>query len=67
MAKICFAPTFRANNMFACWVLSIIYTVIIAMLAIPALFSAEIRCYIRQLLFRIKYCWRGNSDPNITI
>ncbi len=58
----CYAPIFQRNNWLACLILTIVYTVVIAALAIFALFSRKIRCYIKGLVYRIKHCRKGNSD-----
>lgn len=65
--KPCYAPTFDPVGCVGCLVLTIVYTVVIAALAIVALFSKEVRCYIKQLGFRIRNCAAGNQDNCIRL
>lgn len=63
----CYATTFKGNSICACILLILIYTPIIALLAIPALFSSEIRCYIKTLIYQMNNCTKGNNDPCIDL
>ena len=60
--KPCYAPTFEPAGCLACFVLMIVYALIIIVLALAALFSRNVRCYIKQLAFRVRQCGRGNKD-----
>lgn len=63
----CFAPVFQPSSFIACIFLAIIYSAIILILIIPAIFSARYRCLVNQYRFRIRNCGRGNSDPNVPL
>lgn len=62
----CKAPVFKKNNVLVCAILTVVYTILIALLAfffwIPGVY-----CLIKQYNFRIKNCMKGNSDPNINL
>ena len=66
MTEKCYAPIFTGTrSIFACFYLMIIYTIIIMVLMLSLIWlTAEGRCLIKQYLFRIKHCKRGNNDPN---
>ena len=59
----CAAPVFAPAGWLVCIGRLIVYGALIVALAIPALFSAEIRCTVKQLYFRIRHCGEGNRDP----
>ena len=67
----CYAPVFRKNNCFACVFLALIYLFVIAYLLIVTLglilITNKGQCIIKGLLFRIKNCCKGNTDPNLVI
>ena len=63
----CAAPRFGPAGWLVCIGRLIAYGALIIALAIPALFSAEIRCTVKQLYFRIRHCSEGNSDPCRTL
>ena len=64
----CYAPTFKpARNVCACFVLSIVATMLTILLGILALFSAKIRCYLKGWWFRVRNCAKGNSDSRIVL
>jgi len=63
----CVAPTFAPAGWLTCLGRLLVFGALIIALAIPALFSAEIRCTIKQLLFRIRHCSEGNTDPCRTL
>ena len=71
MAKECFAPVFEGNNIFACLLLVIVYTLAILGILIGTLFLCLLfpscRCTIKQYQFRIANCVKGNSQPNIPL
>lgn len=71
MAYTCYAPVFRANNFFACVILQLIYTMVIILLIIGTFFLILLfesgRCTIRKYRFRMKYCTKGNDNPNLEI
>jgi hypothetical protein len=63
----CVAPTFRATqSSLACLLLAIVYSIVIAVLAIFA-WIPSINCRIRQVAFRIAHCRDGNADPCRTV
>lgn len=64
---VCKAPVFKPSGFWSCFILLIILSLVIAMLAFVALFSEAARCLIRQYLFRIKYCRLGNSADFIDL
>lgn len=66
MAEKCYAPVFSGTrNFFACFYLSIIYTIVILLLVLSLVWlTAEGRCLINQYRFRIQHCRDGNADPN---
>jgi hypothetical protein len=68
----CYAPVFPPSNCWACFWLTLIYTLVIIELGIILIIAIiagpeavrKIACLIKQFLFRIKYCKKGNDDPN---
>lgn len=60
----CLAPVFKGANVLSCFIMAIIYLVVIVVLI---LFSwvPGVLCTIKGLLFRIRHCRRGNSNPCI--
>jgi hypothetical protein len=71
----CYAPVFGASSFWACIFLSIIYVLILVFLLIMLVLAVfggqsairEIACIIRQYVYRIRNCTKGNSDPNVVI
>jgi hypothetical protein len=63
----CVAPIFAPAGWLVCLGRLLVFGALIIALAIPALFSAEIRCTISQLQFRIRHCSEGNRDPCRTL
>jgi hypothetical protein len=62
----CLAPTFPPSNWLTCLGRLIVYGSIIIALAIFA-WIPSVRCTIKQLLFRIRHCGTGNTDPCRTL
>ena len=63
----CVAPRFAPAGFLVCLGRMLVFGALIIALAIPALFSAEVRCTMRKLLFRIRHCGEGNRDPCRTL
>jgi len=70
MNKPCLAPIIGGSSIFVCSFKSLIYLILMVFLVIVFILtfgSSKVLCKIRQLLFRIKHCRSGNSDPNIDL
>jgi hypothetical protein len=73
--KICYAPVFKPSNVWTCFIMTIILTLVIAelvVLLILAIFGGpdaiqKVLCMIKQTAFRMSHCLKGNSDPNIAL
>lgn len=63
----CYAPTFRKHPCITCFFFLIIYSIVIAVLIIPALFSDKVKCKLRGFIFRIRNCCKGNADKCIPL
>jgi len=74
----CHAPVFEGQNWFVCLLmaLSLPFIALAFMLAliigaIIGIFLPEfleiLLCNYKKILFRIKHCQKGNSDPNIIL
>ncbi len=66
----CYAPVFEPSNPFVCLLRAIIYALVLLALFVVLIFSLGspgILCAIQQILFRIKHCGEGNSDPGIDL
>lgn len=62
----CYAPVFKGSSCPVCFLMTIIYILVVVVLAIFA-WIPGIRCLIKKLLFRITHCRRGNSDPCVEL
>ena len=75
MSKTCYAPVFTPNSGWACWWLILIYTLVIVYLAIMLVIAllggpkavSHIACLIKQYVYRIANCMRGNDNPTLEI
>jgi len=71
----CYAPVFGPNNIWACLVLTIIYVLVIVVLTVLLIIAAlggpeavrKISCLIKQYVYMIQHCTKGNSNPSIVI
>jgi hypothetical protein len=67
----CYAPVFKGHHPIICAILRTFYLAAITALIVGTLglifLSAKGRCLIRQYLFRISFCVKGNGDPNLPI
>ncbi|MHA2253179.1 MAG: hypothetical protein ACXAD7_22650 [Candidatus Kariarchaeaceae archaeon] len=71
----CYAPVFKPNHWWACIWLTIIYTMVIVLLTIMLIIAVlagpeamrKIACQIKQYVYMIRNCRRGNSDTNLVI
>ncbi len=66
MARECKAPVFKGNSVCACLILTITYILVIAVLLI-FIWIPSVLCLIKQYVFRIKHCRKGNSNPDILL
>lgn len=64
--KGCYAPVFEARSFPECFFLIFVYLVIVGSLA-PFFWYPKVLCLIKQYVYRIRNCTRGNSDPNIKL
>lgn len=66
IGRACYAPMFRKYSMTEAVILSIICYLLIPPLL---LFSwiPSVSCLIKQAQFFIRYCMRGNDNPNIPL
>lgn len=62
----CRAPVFAASSPLVCLVRAIVYLLLIVVLLL-LIWIPGVRCLIKQLLFRVRHCGRGNSDPCIQL
>lgn len=73
MADPCKAPVFEGGSrnpiggFLMCALLAAISALILPFLLLAALFSSKARCQLKQWLFRLRNCFRGNADPNIEL
>lgn len=68
----CYAPVFQGTrNAWVCFLLTIIYTMVVLLLIIGTLglilLFPQGRCVIKGYSFRMRHCMEGNSDPAIPI
>ncbi len=61
----CYAPVFQPNNFLVCFFLLILFSLLVVILFIPAIFSTRIRCLVSGFIFRISRCTKGSSDACI--
>ena len=64
--KGCFAPVFTKSSIIACIFLAIIYATVIVLL-ILFIWIPGVLCLIKQYIYRIQNCTRGNSNPDIPL
>lgn len=62
----CYAPVFRGANWLICLLRAIAYVVLLAVLLLFA-WIPSIWCLIKQILFRVKHCGKGNTDPCVEL
>jgi hypothetical protein len=62
----CYAPTFSGSSSLTCFFRTIGYLLLVIALLVLA-WIPSIRCLIKQLLFRIKHCRSGNTNPCIEV
>jgi len=62
----CYAPVFRGSGFFACLFMAIACSILIAVLIIFA-WIPSVWCLIKQLLFRIRHCRKGNGSSCIEL
>jgi hypothetical protein len=71
MAEKCYAPIFKGNGFFACFILAIVYALAIAAIILLTfglcLLFASCRCTIKQYQYRIAHCREGNNEQNAPI
>jgi len=62
----CYAPVFQGSGFLTCLLRSIAYLFAVIVLILFA-WIPSVWCVIKQLLFRIRNCGRGNADPCIEL
>jgi hypothetical protein len=65
-APECFAPVFGGTSGLLRLLKILLYLVLVVSL-LPFAWLPEVRCVIKQLLFRIRHSRTGNTDPNIPL
>ena len=65
----CTAPVFSPSNFLVCLILTLAILVVLPILyLLYAIFkSASVMCLINKLMFRLRYCGNGNTDPTIDL
>ena len=68
----CKAPVFGSNALITCILLTIfVWAPLLIILGILALlggiFSEKYRCYMKQVVYRSRFCTKGNLDPDTCI
>jgi hypothetical protein len=61
--KVCTAPVFKASSAWACLFKSLGYSALAILLGR----APSITCEIKRLLFRIRNCRTGNTDPCVEL
>lgn len=66
MREECYAPIFGEHSLIEGIALSVIYYLLIAVL-LPFYWNANVLCFIKKCQFFIRFCLRGNDNPNIPL
>jgi len=62
----CYAPIFKEHSLPEAVGLSIVYYLLIAVM-LPFYWVPSVLCLIKRFHFFIRYCLRGNENPNIPL
>ena len=62
----CYAPVFSGSNWLECLLRLILYIIVLAILVIFA-WIPSVRCAMKQIVFRIQNCGKGNANPCIEL
>jgi len=64
----CYAPVFdKPKHWIGCIYLRIVGGIVVAVLAIPAIWDWRSRCVLKGWMFRMAHCAEGNADASIVL